>query len=100
MPLMRRRPLMRAAMVGGAGYAIGQRREAGLQREQTQDQEISQLQQTQTAPPQPAAPQPAAPVTSSADRIEALTKLKALLDDGVITQEQFEAERDKLLQGM
>ena len=31
MPLMRRRPLMRAAMVGGAGYAIGKSHEAGAQ---------------------------------------------------------------------
>ena len=34
------------------------------------------------------------------DRIEALTKLKSLRDDGVLTQEQFDAERQKLLQGM
>ena len=84
MPLMRRRPLMRAAMVGGAGYAMGKRREAGQQQQQ----------------PQAAAAPPQAPATSSADRIEALTKLKALLDDGVITEEQFDAERQKLLQGM
>jgi len=86
MPLMRRRPLMRAAMVGGAGYAMGKRREAGQQQQQQQ--------------PQAAAAPPQAPATSSADRIEALTKLKALLDDGVITEEQFDAERAKLLQGM
>ena len=85
MPLMRRRPLMRAAMVGGAGYAMGKRREAGQQQQQQ---------------PQAAAAPPQAPATSSADRIEALTKLKALLDDGVITEEQFDAERQKLLQGM
>jgi len=85
MPLMRRRPLMRAAMVGGAGYAMGKRREAGQQQQQQ---------------PQAAAAPPQAPATSSADRIEALTKLKALLDDGVITEEQFDAERAKLLQGM
>jgi hypothetical protein len=85
MPLMRRRPLLRAAMVGGAGYAMGKRREAGQQQPQAA-----------AAPAQA----PATPATSSADRIEALTKLKALLDDGVITEEQFDAERDKLLQGM
>jgi hypothetical protein len=97
-------------MVGGAGYAVGKRRQAGMEREAAQDQEISQLQQAQAAPqqqqqqqaaaPQAPTPQQAAPASSEADRIEALTKLKALLDDGVLTQEQFDAEREKLLQGM
>ncbi len=30
-------------------------------------------------------------------RIEALAKLKGLLDSGVLTEEQYEAERQKLL---
>lgn len=103
MPLIgRRRPLMRAAMVGGVGYMAGKKRAEGQEREATQNEEIAQLQQQQAAPAQQAPPpqQAAAPVTSEADRIEALTKLKGLLDDGVLTQEQYEAERQKLLQGM
>ena len=36
---------------------------------------------------------------SEAERIDALTKLKGLLDSGVLTQEQFEAEKAKLLPG-
>jgi membrane protease subunit (stomatin/prohibitin family) len=95
---------MRAAMVGGAGYVAGKHMAAGRQREDAQDQEISQLEQTQGQPapqrPQAQAPQQTTPVTSEADRVEALTKLKSLLDDGVLTQEQFDAERQKLLQGM
>jgi hypothetical protein len=88
MPLMRRRPLMRAAMVGGAGYAIGKRHEAAAQ----------------PAPP-PSAPAPAAaePVSgaaSEANRIDALTKLKSLLDSGVLTQEQYDSERARLTEGM
>ncbi len=83
MPLIgRRRPLMRAAMVGGAGYAAGKH----VQRKREAEA--------------PAEDAPAAPVTSEADRIDALTKLKGLLDSGVLTQEQYEAERQKLLQGM
>ena len=89
MPLVgRRRPLMRAAMVGGAGYVAGKH--------------IANKQQAE-APPQQAEASPqaaAAPVSSEADRIDALTKLKGLLDSGVLTQEQYEAERQKLLQGM
>ncbi len=95
MPLMRRRPLLRAAMVGGAGYM------AGKQRGQAQSGGEMPVQQAAAPQPAAAAPAPAAapPPTSEADRIEALTKLKGLLDSGVLTQEQFEAERDKLLQG-
>jgi hypothetical protein len=37
--------------------------------------------------------------SSKAERVEALTKLKELLDSGVLTEEQYEAERKKLLQG-
>jgi hypothetical protein len=80
MPL-RKRPLMRAAMVGGAGYAIGKRHEAAAQ----------------------PAPPPSAPVSgaaSEANRIDALTKLKALLDSGVLTQEQYDSERARLTEGM
>jgi hypothetical protein len=32
-------------------------------------------------------------------RIEALTKLKALLDSGVLTRQQFADERERLLDG-
>lgn len=98
MPLIgRRRPLMRAAMVGGAGYAVGKRRAAGQQAEQ--DAAIAQQ-------PAPAAPAPAAPAAapapaamSDADRIEALKNLKELLDSGVLTQAEFDAQKQKLLNG-
>ena len=80
---------MRAAMVGGAGYAVGKRRAASAQQAQPAPAQ---------APPQ-AAP-PAGGQSSETDRIEALTKLKSLLDSGVLTQEQYESEREKLTQGM
>lgn len=108
MPLMRRRPLMRAAMVGGAGYAVGKRKAASSQQEQTQNEQIAELQQGQAAPVQaqatpPAAPVAAAPVqsaTSETDRIDALVKLKSLLDSGVLTQEQYDSEHQRLTQGI
>ncbi len=106
MPLVRRRPLMRAAMVGGAGYAVGKSRANAAQHEQMQDQAIAQSQQAYAPPaaapappPQAAAPPPAA-APSEADRIDALTKAKALLDSGVLTQEQFDSERRRLTEGM
>jgi hypothetical protein len=94
MPIVRRRPLVRAAMVGGAGYAVGKRRAASAQHEQAQDAQLA-AQQAQAPPAAPAGGQ-----SSEADRIEALTKLKALLDSGVLTQEQYESERQRLTQGM
>ena len=92
---------MRAAMVGGAGYAVGKRRAATAQHEQAQDEQIA-AQQPQPAPPQAQAPAPAAAAAqpSETERIEALTKLKALLDSGVLTQEQYESERQRLTAGM
>ena len=101
MPLLRRRPLMRAAMVGGAGYAVGKRRAANAQHEQAQDEQLA-AQQPQAAPPQaqPPAAAPPAGQSSETERIEALTKLKSLLDDGVLTQEQYESERQRLTEGM
>jgi hypothetical protein len=99
MPLIgRRRPLMRAAMVGGAGYAAGKRRARTEQHEYDQD---AQLAGTQQAPP-PAAPPPAAAApaaTSAADRLEALKNLKELLDSGVLTQAEFDAQKQQLLNG-
>jgi membrane protease subunit (stomatin/prohibitin family) len=98
MPLIgRRRPLMRAAMVGGAGYAAGKRRARTEQHEYEQD---AQLAGTQQAPPPPAAPAAAAPAaTSATDRIEALKNLKELLDSGVLTQAEFDAQKQQVLNG-
>jgi hypothetical protein len=76
MPLSRR-PLIRAAMVGGAGYEIGKRHEVG----------------------EPA-PESVDDAASEANRIDALTKLKTLLDDGVLTQEQYDSEHARLTAGI
>jgi hypothetical protein len=73
MPLLRRRPLTRAAMVGGAGYAIGKRHQADV---------------------------PVDDAASEANRIDALTKLKSLFDDGVLTREQYDSERTRLTKGI
>jgi hypothetical protein len=37
---------------------------------------------------------------SDANRIEALTKLKALYDSGVLTEEQYDSERARLIEGV
>jgi hypothetical protein len=74
MPLWRRRPLKSAAMVGGAGLAV--------------------------PAPAPAAADRVDSAASEANRIDALTKLKALFDTGVLTQEQYDSEHARLTAGI
>jgi len=86
-------------MVGGAGYAVGQRRARAQQHEYEQDAALDDMQQAPAqAAPAPAAPAPAAPMSES-DRIAALKNLKDLLDSGVLTQAEFDAQKQKLLNG-
>jgi len=113
MPLGRRRPLMRAAMVGGAAYATGKHVQRKQQHEAEQDQQLADVQtepsyaepEAYAPPPPPVAPAPpppapaaAAPAMSVSDRVAALTQLKSLLDAGVLTDAEFEAEKQKILQ--
>ena len=94
----RRRPLLRAAVVGGgayvAGRSMGRRAEQQGQAEADQDQRISQLEQQQ-APPQPSQPAPAAPDTSP--MIDQLNQLATLHQQGVLTDAEFAAAKAKLL---
>jgi hypothetical protein len=100
MPLIgRRRPLMRAAMVGGAGYAAGKRRARTEQPEYDQDAAIAQQPAPAAPAPAPPAAAPAPAAMSDADRIQALKNLKELLDSGVLTQAEFDAQKQKLLNG-
>ena len=91
MPLLRRRPLARAAMVGGVGYAAGKRR-ARAQEEEAQ--EAAPPQQTEAVQ---GSGQGGGGNMSEMDRIDALKKLGELHDSGVLTDEQFEAEKEKLI---
>ncbi len=85
---------MRAAMVGGAGYAVGKRRAASQEHEAEQDAQIQQAQTPQAAQAPPAT---GGAGMSEMDRIDALKKLGDLHDSGVLTDEQFEAEKEKLI---
>jgi len=90
--MFRRRPLMRAAMVGGAGYMAGKHMQQGREREAAQDEQISDLQQQQYA-----APAPADAGGGTDEMVDKLTKLKGLLDSGVLTQDEFDAQKQKIL---
>ncbi|ADB49188.1 SHOCT domain-containing protein [Conexibacter woesei] len=100
----RRRPLMRAAMMGGAGYMAGKHAQRSNYREAEQEERLADLEQQQAAPPpapaQPAAaPAPAAPAAAGGDLVSRLGELKSLLDAGALTQAEFDAAKAKVLQG-
>ena len=100
--MFRRRPLMRAAVVGGGAYMAGKSR-ARNQAEQSQyqadqDARISDLEQQQAAqqPPQPPPPQQAPPPAASSPMIDQLNQLAALHQQGVLTDDEFAAAKAKL----
>lgn len=97
MPFMRRRPLLRAAAVGGGAYMMG-KHAANSQAEQ-QDQAYAQGQSDAMAAPPPA-PAPAPAPTSagpSSDDITRLTELGRLHDQGILTDEEFTQQKAKIL---
>jgi hypothetical protein len=98
MPLIgRRRPLMRAAIVGGAAYHAGKRVQEGRQEDYDRDTRIAELEQQQAMQQQPMAPPPAAPAGGGDDMIAQLEKLGQLHEQGILTDEEFAAQKQKLL---
>jgi hypothetical protein len=101
--MRRRRPLRRAAVVGGvavAAHHAGTKSAQAQAAEQGQDEQMAEL-QAQQAQPQ-SAPPPAAPVAAEvggSDMVTKLENLKKLLDEGVLTQAEFDMEKQKLLAG-
>ncbi len=96
--IRRRRPLLRGAMVGGVGYMAGKAGANRAAQESSQEQRIENLE----GGPPPAAPAPAAaPAAASGvpSTIEQLKQLGELRDSGVLTAEEFEREKQKLLAG-
>jgi hypothetical protein len=94
MVMRRRRPLLRGAMLAGAGAAVyhaGKRQEADEQQE-ADDQQVQQPDGTsegQGAPAQQA----------SGGTVSELERLKDLLDEGALTQDEFDAAKQQVLQG-
>lgn len=100
MPLFRRRPLLRAAAVGGGAYYMGKRHAEGQQQEADQDQRIGDLESQQTAAPAPApAPAPPASEGISAETVQRLQELGKLHEQGILTDEEFSTQKERLLAG-
>jgi membrane protease subunit (stomatin/prohibitin family) len=93
--MRRRRPLMRAAVVGGVAYHAGKRVQEGREEDYDRDARIAELEAQQSAQ---AAPAPAA--APQTDMVEQLQKLATLKDQGILTQAEFDAQKAKLLAGV
>jgi hypothetical protein len=86
---------MRAAMVGGVAYHAGKRVQEGREEDYDRDARIAELEAQQ------AQPAPAAPAGGMTDNtIEQLGKLGQLHEQGVLTDAEFEVQKQKLLQGV
>jgi hypothetical protein len=114
--MFRRRPLMRAAVVGGGAYMAGKhvarKQEEQAQYAADQDARISNLEQQQQQgyqqqdyqqpaqpqyqqpPPPPEQAPPPAPAASP--MIDQLNQLAALHQQGVLTDDEFTAAKAKL----
>jgi Short C-terminal domain len=95
----RRRPLLRAAVVGGGAYAagrhMGRQAEQRGQAEDEQNERIGDLEQQQAAPPPASQEAPAA----SSPMLDQLNQLAALHQQGTLTDDEFTTAKAKLLNG-
>lgn len=90
-------PLLRGALVGGAAYAAGKSRARGETDEAAQHQAVAELQSRQAVtPPPPPAPAPAV-LPATDDVASKLTQLGAMMQQGLLTPEEFAAAKGKLL---
>jgi hypothetical protein len=95
--LVRRRPLLRAAAVGGtfaAGRAAGRRAAEQASAAADQDQRIADLEGRQDQPQPPAPPAGGGAPASAADQ---LSQLAELHQRGALTDEEFAAAKTKIL---
>ncbi|TVZ76552.1 SHOCT domain-containing protein [Streptomyces sp. BK340] len=93
------RGVARTAVVAGTATAVSNRvsrRQAGRWAQQDYEQQQAYAQQQEPAPPAPPAPQSAAPdeMTQRIDQLKQLADLKA---QGVLTEEEFESQKRRLL---
>jgi Short C-terminal domain len=109
--MIRRRPLMRAAVVGGGAYAAGRHMARKSQEaqyaEDEQNQRLADLEaqqqyqqpppQYQQPPPQYQQPPPQAPPAQGPSMIDQLNQLNDLRQQGALTDEEFAAAKAKLL---
>ena|ERR1022692_3588024 len=94
---MRRRPLLRAAAVGGGAYVAGRhmanKSAAQAQQQDEQNERIDDLEQQAPA----SAPAPAPAPAAAPSLLDQLNQLDALHQQGALTDNEFTAAKAKLL---
>ncbi len=95
--MRRRRPLARAAMVGGTAYVAGKHVQQGRQQDAETEARLQDLESQQAAAAPPAAAPAAGGMTDAS--IEQLKQLAELHTQGILTDEEFEAQKAKILGG-
>ncbi|MCB0920213.1 MAG: SHOCT domain-containing protein [Actinobacteria bacterium] len=93
------RGVARTAVIAGTATAVSNgvsRRQYGRWEKKAQEEQVQQQPQQAVAQPAPAAP--AAPAADSMDdKIEQLKQLGQLHEQGILTDEEFAAQKAKLL---
>ncbi len=89
MPLFRRRPLLRAAAVGGGAYLAGKQRARAQEEEQQQAYDAGRQ-----ASMTPASPPSGGITAEDTDRLAELGKLH---QEGVLTDEEFSQQKARIL---
>ena len=89
------RMLRRAAVLGATAHVASNRGQARAEQQQQQ----AAADASAAPPPSPPEQAPAAPAAASTDSFADLMKLKELFDAGVLTQEEFDAQKTKILAG-
>jgi|SRR5947209_10999799 len=110
--MRRRRPLLRAAAVGGGAYMAGKhvanKQAAQSATDASQDQQLADMQSQPAPAPAPvyaappsapvyAAPPPAEPQSNGLDELQ---KLGEMHEQGILTDEEFAAAKQKILRNM
>ncbi len=95
MPLFRRRPLLRAAAVGGGAYAFGKHRQR--KEEEGQEQAYHDGQQSAAAAAPAPAPAPPARHALTAEDTQRLSELGKLHEQGILTDDEFAKQKTNIL---
>ena len=98
MIMRRRRPLLRAAVVGGGAYMAGKSAANRSADRADQDARISNLEATQQQGQESQVPEPRAEqAPADSDVLGQLTKLVQMHDSGALTDDEFSAAKARLL---
>jgi hypothetical protein len=82
-------------MLGGAGFMAGRAAARRAEEEEEQEERLAQLEQQ--APPPVAGAPPRGAEAPKSDLVSKLKELKALHDEGVLSPDEFQVAKQKLL---